>query len=93
MALSKRGDQVIAQVLITNGLGQAQPDVVVDAAWSGLISGGDTRRTTNSEGVATFYSARSRNSGTVSFCVTGITGLGQTYFPAQNTETCDAISK
>ena len=65
----------------------------VGAGWSGVITGGDTSRTTDLTGLATFYSSRSRSPGTVTFCVTGITKSGLSYDGGANLETCEAITK
>ena len=93
MSLNKRETQVITRVVVFNGLGEPVPDVTVDGVWSGIITNGDTRRTTDSSGSATFYSARSRDSGDVSFCITDIFGIGLAYDETANAETCDLISK
>ncbi len=93
LSLNNRHTQVIARVAIADGLGQPVADASIDAVWSGIITGGDGHRTTDSDGIATFYSARTNKAGTVSFCVTAVTGGGRTYVPADNVETCDAIDK
>ena len=92
-SLDARGTQVIARVMVVDGLGQPVNGAAVGASWSGVITGGDTSRTTDSTGLATFYSARSRNPGTVTFCVTGITKSGLAYDEGANLETCEAITK
>jgi hypothetical protein len=66
---------------------------VIAAAWSGVITTGDTARTTDATGTATFYSSRTRNPGTVKFCVDGVTAGGLDYTPGANLETCDAVTK
>lgn len=93
MSLNKRGTQAITRVVVSNGLGEPVSDVTVNGAWSGIIINGDTQRTTDSSGAATFYSARSRNSGDVSFCVTGVFGNEMIYDDTANLEDCDSISK
>jgi beta-glucanase (GH16 family) len=93
MSLNRRGTQVITRVVISNGLGEPVSAVTIDGVWAGIITNGDTRRTTDSNGIATFYSARSRDSGDVSFCITGIFGSGMTYDETANVEACDSISK
>ena len=93
MSLNKRRTQVITRVVVSNGLGEPVPDVSVDGAWSGIITNGDTRRTTDSSGAATFYSARSRDPGDVSFCVTAIFKSGMTDDGDADVESCDSISK
>ena len=93
MSLNKRGDQVIARVSVVNGNSVPVSGVTVNGVWSGVITGGDTARTTDAGGVATFYSGRSRTAGSVSFCVTGITGEAMSYDPEADLEFCDTISK
>ncbi len=92
-SLDSRGTQVIARVLVVNGLGQAVAGATVGGSWSGVITGGDTSRTTDAAGLATFYSSRSRTTGTVTFCVTGITKSGLAYDAGANLESCEAIAK
>ena len=65
----------------------------VKGAWSGVISNGDTSRVTGTDGVATFYSARSKTSGEVTFCVVDITRVGSEYNPDADLEDCDSIVK
>ena len=67
--------------------------VTVNGAWSGVLTGGDSTRTTDADGVATFYPGRSRVAGSVSFCVTGITGEAMGYDPEADVGFCDTISK
>lgn len=93
MAVDSRATQVIARVTIVNGLGEPEPDVDVSGVWSGIITGGDGQRVTDSDGIATFYSRRSRDSGEVRFCVTGVSAAGREYRVDQNLEECDAITK
>jgi len=91
--LNRQGSQVIARVSVVDGRGQPVANADVGGAWSGVISNGDTARTTDGNGVAVFYSARSRNPGQVMFCVTSVLLNGMTYDPAGNAESCDSISK
>jgi hypothetical protein len=93
LSLASRDTQVIARVSVVDGTGKPAAGASVTGAWSGLITEGDTRRDTNNDGVATFYSRRTRDSGEVQFCVTDITRAGSTYDKASNKETCDAIVK
>jgi hypothetical protein len=93
LALNQQRSQVIARATIRDGAGAPVAGAEVGAAWSGIITGGDTRRTTGADGVAVFYSARSRNSGEVSFCVTSVSAAEHVYQPSANTESCDSISK
>jgi len=93
LQLASRGTQVIARVTVRNGVGQAVPGAAVTGAWSGIITGGDTSRKAGSDGVATFYSARSRSSGDVTFCVTGAAAEGLDYDPPADPDRCETISK
>jgi hypothetical protein len=93
LGLSKRGDQVIAHVGVENGTGSPVAGATVNGTWSGVISNGDGTRTTDADGIATFYSGRSRSAGSVTFCVTGVSGADMSYDPSADSETCDTISK
>jgi beta-glucanase (GH16 family) len=93
MALDAKATQAIARVVVVDGLGRAVPGVAVSGAWSGVINSGDTARTTDATGVATFYSSRSRLAGSVTFCVTALAHPSLGYDSGANAETCDAISK
>jgi beta-glucanase (GH16 family) len=93
LALNSQGSQVIARVSIVDGLGQPVANAEVAGAWSGIISAGDTARSTDSNGVAVFYSARSRKTGQVTFCVTSAAASGMDYDEAANAESCNSISK
>jgi endo-1,3-1,4-beta-glycanase ExoK len=93
LRLDARSTQVIAAVSIVDGTGQAASGAAVNGQWSGLITGGDSARTTGGDGVATFYSARSRAAGEVRFCVTGVARDGFQYEPAADLATCETIVK
>jgi hypothetical protein len=93
MTLDARATQAIARVTVANGLGQPVVGAMVTGAWSGVITSGDTTRTTDDAGVATFYSSRTRTLGDVSYCVSGVAGQGLAYDAAQNVDTCGSITK
>jgi len=93
MSLDPRATQAISRVSVVDGLGRPVVGASVNGTWSGLISSGDGSRNTDSSGVATFYSSRSRNSGSVTFCVDGISLAGMTYDSGLNAETCATITK
>jgi hypothetical protein len=93
LALNQQRTQVIARVTIRDGAGAPVAGAEVGAAWSGIISGGDSRRTTGADGTAVFYSARSRNPGQVVFCVTSVVAPEKVYDSSANAEDCDAIAK
>ena len=93
LSLDSRATQVIARVSVVDGLGRPVPGAAVAGTWSGVITGGDTARTTDSTGTATFYSSRTRTTGTVQFCVANVSAAGLAYAPASNVEGCDSITK
>jgi beta-glucanase (GH16 family) len=93
LALNQQRTQGIARVTVADGLAQPVAGAEVKGSWSGIITGGDTSRTTDASGTATFYSARSRSPGDVSFCVTEVAGPGLNYDASANAESCDSISK
>jgi beta-glucanase (GH16 family) len=93
LTLASRNRQVIARVGVTDATGAPIAQVTVTGAWSGVITTGDTRRDTETDGVATFYSARTKTSGQVTFCVTDLSLTGYTYDPADPGDTCASIWK
>ena len=93
LSLDSRATQVIARVNVVDGLGRPVAGAAVAGTWSGAISTGDTARTTDSTGTATFYSSRTRTTGQVNFCVANVSAAGLDYVPGSNVETCDAITK
>jgi hypothetical protein len=93
LSLDSRATQAIARVSIVDGLGRPVAGAAVAGHWSGIISGGDTARSTDASGVAVFYSSRSRSAGDVRFCVTSVTRSGFVYDEAASLETCDSITK
>jgi endo-1,3-1,4-beta-glycanase ExoK len=93
IGLNNRQTQAIARVIVVNGLGEPVAEATVDGAWSGIITRGDTSRTTDATGTATFYSARSRDSGNIMFCVTNISKTGMNHDEEADTQTCATIGK
>jgi len=93
LALDSRATQAIARVTVLDWNGQPVSGAAVGGSWAGVITAGDTARETDAAGVATFYSARSRDSGAVSFCVTGVTHPTLNYDTGSNSETCDTVIK
>jgi endo-1,3-1,4-beta-glycanase ExoK len=93
MALNGRGTQAIATVSIVDGAGRAVSGATVGGGWSGVITTGDASKTTDANGLATFYSSQTRTSGNVQFCVTSVSGSGRTYDPSANVLTCATITK
>jgi beta-glucanase (GH16 family) len=93
LRLDSRATQVIARVDVVDGLGRPVAGAAVAGTWSGAITTGDTARTTDGTGTATFYSSRTRTTGTVRFCVASVSAAGLAYKADANVETCDAITK
>ena len=93
LSLAARDTQVVARVSVVDGLGRPVAGAAVEGAWSGVLSSGDTRRTTDPLGVATFYSSRSRDRGGVTFCVSDVTMEGMSFATEASVETCDSIAK
>jgi PKD repeat protein len=91
LATSKSGYQATATVTVRNQSGQAVSNASVTGTWSGLGSG-TSSKTTGRRGTADFSSARTKNRGTFTFTVTGITFSGSAYSPANNVETSDSIA-
>jgi beta-glucanase (GH16 family) len=83
--------QATATVRVVDGQGQLVSGATVTGQWSGLVSGGNTSFVTDASGMAgPFYSQKTRASGTIRFCVGGITKSGATYVPTANVESCDS---
>ncbi len=93
LSLNTRKTQGIASVTIRDSSGAPAANVTVSGDWSGIISSGDESRLTGSDGTATFYSGRSRDSGEITFCVTDLARSGDSYDAASNLETCKNIVK
>ncbi|MCG6930187.1 MAG: hypothetical protein LJE64_06475 [Desulfofustis sp.] len=88
-----RDTQVIAQVAVVDGIGQPAVDATVKEARSGVKTKGDTSRIPGSDGVATFYSTRSRAAGAVEFCVLDITWSRSTFNPDARLQIRETIEK
>lgn len=88
---SKQGYQASATVTVRNQNGALVSGATVTGQWSGLASG-TVSRSTSRNGTTTFTSSRTRNRGTFTFNVTGITLSGYSYKPSQNVETQDSIA-
>jgi len=92
-ALDSRATQVIARVTVVDDLGRPVAGAGVQGAWSGVITTGDTNRTSDSGGVATFYSSRTRTTGDVKFCVISVQAAGLAYDASSNLVTCGNLVK
>lgn len=88
---SRQGYQATATVTVRNQNGAVVPNATVIGAWSGLTSG-TVSKTTGRQGTAALSSTRTRNRGTFTFTVTGITIAGSNYSPANNVETSDSVA-
>lgn len=93
MALASRNTQATARITVLDGAGNPVSGSTVKGQWSGLVTNGDGSKTTAADGTALFYSGRSNNPGTFTFCVTNVTKSGLTYDTSANVETCDSITK
>lgn len=80
----------VATVTVLNASNQPVSGATVSGSFSGFYSG-SASGVTNASGVATLTSRNKKGSGTVSFCVNGISGSGISYNSAANTETCDTF--
>lgn len=88
---SRRRSSATASVTIRDADGNPVPGATVSGDWSGVVSRSGTA-VTNGAGVATIDSSRTRNSGSFTFSVTGVTQSGYTYSPEDNLETTDSAS-
>ncbi|HEX2568398.1 MAG TPA: family 16 glycosylhydrolase [Polyangia bacterium] len=93
ITMSLSNQQASARVKIKNGLEQPIEGATITGTWSGLVAVGDTRKITDADGIATFYSVRAAAPGAFNFCISGVTKSGLEYVPGQNTKTCDAITQ
>ena len=93
MALVSRNTQATARVTILDGTGKPVAGATVKGQWLGLVTNGDSSKTTATDGTALFYSGRSSSHGTFTFCVTSVTKTGMTYDASANGETCDSVIK
>ena len=93
MALSsnRQGYAATATLTVRNQNGVVVPNARVSGTWSGLTTG-SVSGTTNLNGAVSLTSARTRNRGTFTFTVTGITLSGSTYAPTRNVRTSASIA-
>jgi predicted oxidoreductase len=78
----------VATVTVLDASNQPVSGAAVAGQFSGFYAS-SASGTTNASGVAVLNSAAKKNSGTVSFCVNGVSGTNITYNSGANTETCD----
>jgi PKD repeat protein len=88
---TKQGYQATATVTVRNQNGALVPNATVTGQWSGLTTG-TVSKTTGRSGTAALTSLRTKNRGTFTFNVTGITLSGYTYSTTRNVETSDSIA-
>jgi hypothetical protein len=88
VAMNGNRSRGVATVTVLNASNQPVSGATVSGQFSGFYAGGASG-TTNASGVAVLDSAAKKGSGTVSFCVNGVSGTNITYNSAANTETCD----
>jgi PKD repeat protein len=87
-----RNARATAVVSVRDANGNALPGATVSGSWSGVVTG-SASGISGSNGSASLNSAQTRNSGTFTFTVTGITLSGYSYTPAANGETSDSITR
>ncbi len=92
LVIGNRNAKATATVKVIDANGQPVPGATVAGSWSGLVSG-NASLVTGATGLATFSSANSRNRGTFTFKVTGVTLPGASYDAALNVETMDSITR
>ena len=92
LVIGNRNAKATATVKAIDANAQPVPGATVAGSWSGLVSG-NASLVTGATGLATFSSANSRNRGTFTFTVTGVTLPGASYDAALNVETMDSITR
>jgi PKD repeat protein len=84
LATYKRGQiQATAQVTVEDANHKKIAGAAVTGYWTGVVSG-SASGTTDTSGVASINSSRTKSSGTFVFTVTGVTLNGYTYVPSNN---------
>ncbi len=96
IAMSKvvapQGTNAVALVTIKDLTGALKANATVTGNWSGLTTGTSSVKT-NSSGQASISSAKTKNSGTFTFTVTGVALTGSTYDATRNVKTSGSIVK
>ena len=88
---NKRNTVAVATVAIRDGDGNPVAGAQVDGRWSGVVSGSGSVLT-DTAGIATFRSSRTRSNGTFTLEVTGVALSGYVYDATDNLETSDSVS-
>lgn len=92
MTMNQKGSnsEGVAVVSVADESGSPVQGAVISATWSGIVSG-SASGTSDSSGSVTLTSPKTRESGTITLTVDGISGTGFTYAPENNVETSDII--
>ena len=90
--VAAKGTSARAVVTIKDATGALKANATVTGSWSGLTTGTSSVKT-NSSGQATFTSASTKNAGTFTFTVTGVSLSGATYDATRNVKTSASIVK
>jgi PKD repeat protein len=91
LSSTRQGYAATATVTVRNQSGALVSNAKVAGKWSGLASGTVSGNTSRS-GTLSFASARTKNRGSFTFTVTGITLSGHTYAPTRNVRTSASIA-
>jgi PKD repeat protein len=90
---SKSGHaEAVADVLVKDGNGKAVEGATVTGTWSGVVSG-SASGITNTTGVTSIKSPRTKTKGTFTFTVTGVVREGYLYTPTSNIESSDSATR
>ncbi len=96
IAMSKvktpKGTQAKAVVTVRDGTGAVVANATVTGSWSGVTMS-NVSGLTGTAGTASFTSSATKQAGTFTFKVTGVSLSGYTYDPTKNVETTDSIVK
>jgi hypothetical protein len=82
--------QGAAEVLVLDENSNPVGGVNVSVNWTGVVTG-SAADTTGSDGIATFYSANTRKTGTLTFTITGLAKDGYTYSAQENVVTSASV--
>jgi PKD repeat protein len=91
LSSSRQGYSATATVTVRNQNGALVPNANVTGQWSDLTTG-TASKTTGRNGTAAITSTRTKNRGTFTFTVTGLTLSGYSYAPVRNVTTSGSIS-
>lgn len=83
--------EAVATVTVVDEDGTPVSGVLVNGSWSGIVTVGVNQATTNSNGVTSLNSGKTKVSGTVRFCVTDLEKAEYAYSPNVMEEHCDDI--